>query len=253
MDETTVWMITGNKGGVGKSVFCTALASAFEMRQESYAVFDGDGRTGDIYKIFNRKVPARWGDFRELRPESHNCPLDEIYERTLHQLLKGCKHLIVNTPDGADKVLAKWFDVTLRHTESQNRQFKCVYIMSDRPDGLDMLPMLESRFLFLYPIRNLHFGKVEQFGAFNRDYLSHFHHVIDFPAMRYAEARILFDQSLHPIETLRTKVPGKNTFLVSSLSRTRFLNWQCAVNEAIDNMIENRSMPNIKKSSESAE
>lgn len=250
MDDTTVWMVSGNKGGVGKSLFCKALASALEMRGEPFAVFDGDGRTGDVFATFTRKTPARWGDFRELRPESHNCPLDEVYERTLHQLLRGSPHLIINTPDGADRVLAKWFDVTLRHTESHNRQFKFIYMMSDRPDGLDMLPMLMSRFLFLYPIRNLHFGAPELFTSFNNNYQNQFHEVIDLPALRAQEARILFDHSIHPFEALGLKKEVTGTYLVPSLSRARLLYWQCAVNEAIDNMIENKAMPNIKLSSE---
>lgn len=249
MDDTTIWMISGNKGGVGKSLFCLALASALEMRGEHYAVFDGDGRTGDVFAAFNRKKPARWGDFRALRPESHNCSLDETYERTLHQLLRSSPHLIVNTPDGADRVLAKWFDVTLRHTESHNRQFKFIYMMSDRPDGLDMLPMLAERFLFLYPIRNLHFGEPEAFSAFNTKYNHQFQDVIDLPALRPQETRILFDHAIHPIEALNLKSETTGTYLVPSLSRTRLLYWQIAVNEAIDNMIENKAMPNIKISS----
>lgn len=248
MDDTTVWMVSGNKGGVGKSLFCMALASALEMHGESYAIFDGDGRAGDVFSNFERKMPARWGDFRELRPESHNCPLDEVYERTIHQLLRASSHLIVNTPDGADKVLSKWFDVTLRHTESHNRLFKFVYLMSDRPDGLEMIPSLTARFQFFYPVRNLYFGDESLFTAFNGTYSHHFEEVIDFPVLRGHEVRMLFDQHLYPYEAL-VKKKENEMFLLPSLSRSRILAWQCDVNEAIDNMIANNSMPNVKVNS----
>ncbi|RWA45683.1 hypothetical protein AU476_01220 [Cupriavidus sp. UYMSc13B] len=103
-----------------------------------------------MYATFRRKCPARLGDFRALRPESHLCNLDLIYETQLQQLLAGSPHLIVNTPDGADAVLKKWFDVTLSHTEASNINFRFVYLMSDRPDGLELLPQLAESFQFLY-------------------------------------------------------------------------------------------------------
>lgn len=245
MTKKTVWMISGNKGGVGKSLFCLALASALEMRSEQYAVFDGDGRTGDVYAAFARKCPARWGDFRELRPESHNCPNDEEYEKILHQLLRSSPNLIVNTPDGADSVLTKWFDVTLKHTEANNYQFKFVYLMSDRPDGLDILGELAKRFQFLYPVRNLHFGGEHLFTAFNRDYMDGFNAVIDFPALRGEEVRMLFDVKTYPSEALNLKKQETKTYALPTLARARLLAWQKKVNEAIVDLIENDDMSNL--------
>lgn len=246
MSDKTVWMISGNKGGVGKSLFCFSLASALEMRGEPYGVLDGDGRTGDVYSSFNRKCPARWGDFRELRPESHNCSYDAAYEGMLHQLLRSSPNVIINTPDGADSVLTKWFDVTLKHTESNNYQFKFVYLMSDRPDGLDILPALAERFQFLYPIRNLHFGNERLFSTFNRDYLDGFKVVIDFPPLRSEEVRMLFDVKTYPAEALNLKSREKKAYTVPTLSRARLLAWQKQVNEAIGDMIDNKDVPNLE-------
>jgi len=242
----TIYMVSGNKGGVGKSLFCLALASSLDMMGELYAVFDGDGRTGDVFNIFNRKCPARWGDFRNLRPESHVCKLDGEYEDTLHKLLQGSPNLIVNTPDGADSVLTKWFDVTLKHTESNNYQFKFIYLMSDRPDGLDILPELAERFQFLYPIRNLHFGNAGLFSAFNRDYMSGFKVIVDLPPLRSEEVRMLFDVKTHPAEALRLKRKESNTFAFSAMTRSRLLEWQKQVNELLIDVIENRDMPNLE-------
>lgn len=246
MSSKTVWMVSGNKGGVGKSIFCLALASALEMRGEAFAVFDGDGRTGDVYGVFRRKCPARLGDFRALRPESHLCNLDLEYENQLQQLLAGSPHLIVNTPDGADMVLKKWFDVTLSHTEAGNINFRFIYMMSDRPDGLEMLPQLVDSFQFLYPVRNLHFGQPKIFNAFNQGYMDGFKVVLDLPPLRGEEVRMLFDLRAYPAEALTLKqTGGKGPYAIDTLSRSRLFRWQCDVNEMVEGMVDNMDMPNL--------
>lgn len=243
MTSKTVWMVSGNKGGVGKSLFCHALASAFDMNEEHFAIFDGDGRTGDVYKTFHRKCPARQGDFRELRPDTHLCRLDGPYEEILHQLLAGSPHVIVNTPDGADAVLMKWFDVTLRHTEQANINFRMIYLMSDRPDGLEILPELAKRFQFMYPIRNLHFGQSELFTAFNSQYKDGFKVVIDFPALRTEEVRMLFDAHISPAEVFRLKKGG--SYAIPTLQRARVMAWQLQVNEFVLDLVQSGDLPNV--------
>ena len=246
MSEKTVWMVSGNKGGVGKSVFCLALASALEMRQIPYAVLDGDGRTSDVYQVFRRKCPARQADFRALRPESHLCNLDAVYEGQLKQLLSASSHLIVNTPDGADTVLKKWFDVTLNHTEAGNINFRLVYLLSDRPDGLEMLPALAESFQFLYPVRNMHFGPERIFTAFNQKYMDGFKVVMDLPVLRGEEMRMLFDLHTYPAEALKLKNKGDGHFAIPTLSRARLHRWQSAVNEMVWDMVDNTDLPNLE-------
>lgn len=246
MNEKTVWMVSGNKGGVGKSLFCLALASALEMRGERYAVLDGDGRTGDVFAAFKRKCPARWGDFRSLRPESHNCSFDAAYEGILHQLLNGSDHLIVNTPDGADSILMKWFDVTLRHTESNNCVFKFMYLMSDRQDGIDILDNLAERFQFLYPVRNLHFGSATLFSVFNSRYLPKFNSVFDFEPLRGEEVRMLFDLATYPAEVIELVDEKTGAYTLPTLARARVHKWQVWFNELIDDIIENNDASNLK-------
>lgn len=237
-------MVSGNKGGVGKSLFCLALASAFETRQELFAVLDGDGRTRDVYASFVRKHPARSADFRDLRPESPNCPQDAVYETMVHRLLSTSQHLIINTPDGADSLLMKWFDMTLRHTETHNYQFRFMYLMSDRPDGLELLPDLAERFTSLYPIRNLHFGKAERFAVFNMDHESKFHSVPNFPILRGDEVRLLFDAHTYPHEVLHQRDSNKR-FRWPALSRARIKNWQAAVEDILQDVLNGYDQSNI--------
>lgn len=239
----TVWMVSGNKGGVGKSLLCLALASALQAREEKFSILDGDGRTGDVHASFVRKYPSRWADFRELRPESHTCQLDGVYEALIHQLLLTSQHLIINTPDGADSMLMKWFDLTLKHTESYNYEFKFLYMMSDRPDGLELLPDLAQRFLSLYPIMNLHFGRPERFAVFNLDHAHMFHQILEFPVLRGNEVRMLFDGGTYPAEVAVQKRRG--AFRWPALTRARIAKWQEQIQELFAPVIEARDQSNI--------
>lgn len=243
--KKTIWMVSGNKGGVGKSLFCLALASALELEHEQFAVLDGDGRVGDVYATFLRKCPARLADFRELRPGAHDCIKDSDYETMIMQLLSTSDNLIVNTPDGADILMMKWFDVTLRYTETNNYQFKFMYLISDRPDGLDLLVELQKRFAFLYPIRNLHFGDESLFTAFNKQYESQFYKVVNFPSLRGEELRMLFDLKTYPAEVVRLKSKSGN-FTLPSFARHRIRKWLYDFRDELLDIIENKTEPNIK-------
>jgi len=244
--QKTVWMISGNKGGVGKSLFCLALASALEARGASnefkedakYAVLDGDGRTGDVHAIFKRKCPARWADFRELRPDTHNCMADGEYEDLIHRLLVANNHLIINTPDGADKILLKWFDKTLAHTEPNNYRFNLIYLMSDRPDGLESLNDLATRFQYLYPVYNNYFGNESVFSSFNREYKSKFHEVLEFPKLRAEEVRMIFDLKTYPAEAMRLKT-------LPIITQSRLFRWQNQVNTNISELLEGDEKSNV--------
>lgn len=249
MPQKTIWMVSGNKGGVGKSLFCLALASTLEMRGESFAIMDGDGRSADVYETFLRKCPARSADFRALRPGAPNCAHDAPYETMVQNLLASCDHLIINTPDGADQTLMLWFDKTLAHAEFSDSLFKFMYLLSDRPDGLDMLPALAERFSYLYPVRNLHFsrnGTPDQlFAAFNRNYAAMFNGVVEFPILRGEEVRLLFDLHTYPAEAVRLK-GGNGRHTLPALSRARLSAWMGAIEDAIGNVVDNTTEPNTK-------
>lgn len=245
MARKTIYMISGNKGGVGKSLFCLSFASILDMRGDHYAILDGDGRNGDVFYAFSRKCPARLIDLRELRPESALCSLDEEYENILHELLRASPNLIVNTPDGADPILTKWFDFTLKHTESNNYQFKMIYLMSSRPDGLNMLNDLIDRFNFLYPVKNLHFGKSSLFSAFDNRFSDKFNTIIDFPKLRGEEVRMLFDLKTYPYEILNLKRISQKTFAAPALSRKRILLWQEEIYQSVIDIIENVDDSNL--------
>ena len=246
----TVWMVSGNKGGVGKSLFCLGLASTLEILGEKFSILDGDSRVGDVFAVFLRKCPALQADFRQLQPgfedKFTNCKQDSVFENMIHDLLKTSSHLIINTPDGADDVLMKWFDATLKYSEANNYLFKFMYLMSDRPDGLTILPKLNKSFSFLYPIRNLHFGSEDIFTVFNRDYSHMYHEVVDFPVLRGQEVRMLLDLHTYPSEAIKPRQSLSQAMSLPVLSRSRLQTWLAEIGDTFGDVIDNKTEPNTK-------
>ena len=202
----TIWLVCGNRGGVGKTLLALALISCLmPISRKSVAVLDGDGRSPDVFAAANRKVPARAADFRRLRPNDYDDMNDEAYEVMVNALLRISTDLVINTPDGTDDVLMRWFDTTLRFAEQRGATFKLVFIMNNRASGLDMIPEMAKRFAFMFPVRNLHFARPEGFTDFNSQYSNNFGQVFDFPELRSTEVAQLLNHKYLPNEFVETR------------------------------------------------
>lgn len=215
----TVWLICGNKGGVGKSLLALALVSCLIRMMRQVAVLDGDGRSPDVYAACLRKIPARAIDFRRLRPD-HYDDLDQAqYEQIVQDLLLSGSDLIINTPDGADDILLRWFETTLNYTErTTDCIFRVIYLMNHRDDGLDMIDKMGARFAFMFPVRNLHFAQPSAFTSFNALYADKFAEVFEFPELRSAEVTQLLRGKYLPAEFVDVGAG-------SLLARQRVVDW----------------------------
>lgn len=237
----TVWMVSGNKGGAGKSAVAIGLAQALmqEFGAHEVSVIDGDGRTPDVHRIYDRKLPARQLDFRRLRPDSHSSMTEDEYFRILMSYVRVSEHVVINTPDGADDQLMGWFDSTLQCTESMSEEvdvlFKFLFVMSPAEDGLRYLETLAMRFQRLYPVRNLHFGDARRFRAFNERYAFSFEHVIDFPRLMAGELDRVKRLRLPPWEYAELRCDRESPEVITprAFSRKRVRDWMCDVTEAL--------------------
>lgn len=240
-----IWLVAGNKGGVGKSLMSMLLASSLELRQESFAVIDGDGRTNDIYKTFLRKAPAVSLDFRKLQPTSPLDPLDADYESHVTQLINSSDNLIINTPDGADDILMKWFDVTLVHCKPANAVFKLIYMMSDRVEGTPIIDTMMDKFPLMYPVKNLYFGKESDFYHYDIEYARNFRQTLVLPKLRQDEVRFLFKNKIYPTEAIRLKLDN-GKFMVPALSRRRIMDWILDFFMPVESeLFDNTTKPNL--------
>lgn len=227
----TVWVVCGNKGGVGKSLLCLALISYLVQLSRKTSVLDGDGRSPDVFNACLRKIPARSVDFRRLRPDRWDDMQSGEYEALVQQLLSISDDLIINTPDGADDVLMEWFDTTLRFTESADCIFRMLYVMNHRGDGLDLLPGMADRFAYLFPVRNLHFARASAFTTFNDVHASRFRETFDFPVLRYAEVTQILNKRYLPAEFIATRGGGL-------LARQRVIDWLANIGDMFSTVIE---------------
>lgn len=222
----TVWMVCGNRGGVGKTLLSLALISCLmSISRRQIAVLDGDGRSPDVFGACLRKIPARAVDFRRLRPDRYDDMSVFDYESIVQSLLSMSSDLVINTPDGADDVLMQWFDSTLRFTETNQCVFRMLYVMNHRGNGLDLLPDLSRRFAYLFPVRNLHFARQDEFAEFERHHASNFRTVFDFPNLRSKEVTSLLDGRFLPNEYI-------DTHAGSLLSRQRVKDWLAEASNA---------------------
>jgi len=238
-------MVSGNKGGVGKSALAIGLTQALlqECGPHEVSVIDGDGRTPDVHRVFDRKLPARQLDFRRLRPDSHLSMTEDEYFRIVMSYVKISEHVVINTPDGADDQLMGWFDSTLQCTESMSGDlevhFKFLFMMSPADDGLRYLDALAERFERLYPVRNLYFGDVARFKYFNEHYAGTFEHVVDFPRLMAGELDRVKRLRLPPWEYAEMRWDRTVPEVVTprAFSRKRVRDWMCDVCEALSPII----------------
>lgn len=215
----TIWLVCGNRGGVGKTLVALALTSCLmTVSRREVAVLDGDGRSPDVFAAATRKVPAKAVDFRRLRPDRFDDMTEADYESIVHGLLRISSDLVINTPDGADDVLLSWFDSTLRFAERSNCTFKLLYVLNNRASGLDIVESMAERFAFMFPIRNLHFARPEGFADFDSQFAENFRQIYDFPELRSNEVAQLLTQRFLPAEFVET--PGGGM-----LSRQRVKDW----------------------------
>ena len=84
------------------------------------------------------------------------------------------------------------------------------------------------------------------FSLFNAKYAYMFRSIIDFPALRGAEVRMLFDLKTYPWAAINLKRQDTNTFPIQAIVRARLLEWHIAVSEEISNIIDGDEVANIK-------
>lgn len=244
----TVWMVSGNKGNVGKSAVAIALTQTLfnACGEHSVSVIDGDGRTPDVHRLSRNKLPSKALDFRRLRPDSASSMTEFSYYEVLIKRLQVSDHVVINTPDGADDQLMEWFDTTLNCVEKmsgddevEDVQFKFLYVLNHSDDGLDYLPKLASRFQKLYPVRNLFFGPSSRFKTFNEDFASLFNVVLDFPVLGGFEYERFKHFRLFPQDYVDSKWSSSEPEVVTPrlLSRQRVQNWLCSAHDTFSSAI----------------
>jgi hypothetical protein len=224
--DKVIWLVTGNKGGVGKSVVAKSLVEWLKCREVSITVVDGDMRTLDVARVFETLY----------RTEKFNLR-DETGWRLFSDAL--CQsdiegHVVINLPDGIDDQSIQFFDecfITLM--DGYRFQVKVLFVINTLPDGLIFFARMTESFPKVIPVKNLHFGTIGAFGHFTCSQVYE-DRTIFFPAMNPRIMQVVRESNLSFSEFARQAGDSKSNFIYAKII---VADWFDNMREALDDIL----------------
>ena len=150
-----LYLISGEKGGVGKSTACIHLVEALRAAGMPPAIFDGDPVNPDVVarypgaEVFDIASPQAWGEVLEAA---------------------GAGPVVINLPARGGEVLEGYSDAFKEAAGSLGVQVVYLHLMNRQKDSLMLLASAVERFgnvASVYAVRNLYFGEQSKFTLFN--------------------------------------------------------------------------------------
>jgi hypothetical protein len=217
MDQV-VWLITGNKGGVGKSVIAKSLAEWLLHKQALVNIVDGDQKTPDVASTFH--------SIQTIIFDLHDDEAWQCYTDYLCQNKFG--HVVTNLPDSLNKRTLSFFERFSKLAQSYGYQIKIIFVINTLPDGLYLLGTLQKTFNEIIPIKNLFFGKSDQFSAFDDAYPQYDEKTLLFPSLNPKIMQVARLSNMPFYDLIKQK---QNTQSNTTYAKITLANWY-------ENMIE---------------
>lgn len=164
--DKTIWLVAGNKGNVGKSVVAKALVEWHQRRQLPLTVVDGDSESGDVLKAFRGRVESVSFDLGAASGWAQYA--DWLCDT------KPDGQIITNLPDGVTEKTLMALERYRPAVEQFGYVNRALFVMNTLPDGLRLLPRLVKAVRYVYPVKNLFFGRSAEFHFFDREFGRHF-------------------------------------------------------------------------------
>src|SRR5260364_29331 len=142
-----IWLITGNKGGCGKSVMAKCMVEWLHNLSTFITVVDGDTHTSDVATVFSDYLCAPNRDEKLI---SH--------------------HIVTNLPDRMSYQVMSFFERFIQLTQAYDFQVKVLFVMNALPDGLYLFGKLTTVIPEVIPVKNLAFAKAREFIHFDATY-----------------------------------------------------------------------------------
>lgn len=162
-----VWLITGNKGGCGKSVMAKCLVEWLQNLSASITVVDGDTHTFDIASVFSEYLPTARFDLHDTTGWSF---LSDYLCSPHRDGRLVNSHIVTNLPDRIHHQVMLFFEHFIRLIQAYDFQVKVLFVMNALPDGLHLFGRLTEIFPEVIPVKNLAFAKVKEFIHFDAAY-----------------------------------------------------------------------------------
>jgi len=155
-----VFFVGGNKGGVGKSFFSTALIDfKRNFRKENVFFIETERSNPDVYEAVSKVCPSKFVDMTDLDDwpkllEMINSHPDEV--------------IVINSEAAMAPILAQFmpiFDDTMRQL---NRRFVTPWVMNTDKDSLGLLfdHLEQTSYAEVHPVLNLHHGLKHKFSHY---------------------------------------------------------------------------------------
>lgn len=157
--DKVVWLVAGNKGGVGKSVVAKAFVEWLQIHETPVLVVDGDTRTPDVHLTFKNLLVTEQFDLNDesgwQQFSDFLCETDFI------------GHTVTNLPDGISDRALLYSQRLVQLAIGYHFQIKVLFVINTLPDGLHLFDQLRRSFSAIFTIKNLYFGEASEFEHFD--------------------------------------------------------------------------------------
>lgn len=225
--DKVVWLVAGNKGGVGKSVVAKAFVEWLQLHETPVLVVDGDTRTPDVHLAFHDMFAteqfdlndeAGWQQFSDFL-----CETDFV------------GHTVTNLPDGISNRALMYSQRLTQLAQAYQFQIKVLFVINTLPDGLHLFNQLRASFNTVFTIKNLYFGESSEFDFFDHTLAQSCEgRIILLPKMM-PRIMALARASHMPFHQFATQEGDAKTNFI--YARLVMAEWLSNVNEALDDVL----------------
>ena len=236
-----VWLVTGNKGAVGKSVVAKSVVEWLTSRMEPVSVVEGDRRTPDVAAVYESQdqlhspefaVPCRHFD---LQVED-GWPAFSDYLCTADEdgvVVSG--HVVTNLPDSITDRAMLYFERFVHLVQAYDFRVRVLFVMNTLPDGLHFFGKLSHVFPAVIPVKNLHFGKAREFKHFDAAYgLQYADQVLMIPPMNQQIMHVVRESNLSFEDFTNQRCNSPSNFMYAKIVAA---NWRSDMLEALDDVL----------------
>ena len=155
-----IYVISGNKGGVGKSLTCTALIDIALQQNLKVILVDSDPHNPDVYKSHAEEISSHALD---LGRNEGWIDLINVLDQNRDAAI------IINCPAGANVSMVKFGGLLTDAIVETKHQLHVLWVINRNRDGLESLKELKEAHpaWSISVIRNNYFGTPEKFELFN--------------------------------------------------------------------------------------
>lgn len=164
--KSTVFMVGGSKGGVGKSIVCSALIDYLsEICEEKVYLIESDTSNPDVGRTYlkatdgTQRIPGGAFDLDEAEGWVNLINAAEEYPD---------HHVVVNNAARNGKGIAAYVDLLAKSLRDLKRQVVTFWVINQERDGLELCKKYMEMVPFgsLHVVRNGYYGKLEKFQLY---------------------------------------------------------------------------------------